>query len=154
MLESFPLYSTIGTEVNNLHLIAGPSVSRSDSMTPPPTTAAVAAGGGIQRASVTDYERLFAETDSEEEDEEDEVEDDEAAPAAIPTRAADEETAAREEVALGHCRLPPSASAADAAAPQGCQMAKFDPFLSLDCGLVYLYSLVPGWRAWGRNPRK
>ena len=113
-------------------------MSRSDSMTPPPSAAAAAAVavGGVQRASVTDYERLFAETDSEEEDEEDEVEDDEAAPAAIPMRAADEETAAREEVALGHCRLPPSASAADAAAPQGCQMAKFDPFLSLDCARV------------------
>ena len=28
---------------------------------------------------------------------------------------------------------------------QGCQMAKFDPFLSW---------IAPGWRAWGRNPRK
>ena len=28
---------------------------------------------------------------------------------------------------------------------QGCQMAKFDPFLSLDCARV---------GAWGRNPRK
>ena len=27
----------------------------------------------------------------------------------------------------------------------GCQMAKFDPFLTW---------IAPGWRAWGRNPRK
>ena len=31
---------------------------------------------------------------------------------------------------------------------QGCQMARFDPFLSLDC------ARVEGVAAWGRNPRK
>ena len=35
---------------------------------------------------------------------------------------------------------------------------KFDPFLSLDCGGLNLIPsfpwIVPGWRAWGRNPRK
>ena len=74
-------------------LVPGPSVSRSDSMTPPPTTAATSAvtAAGVQSASVTDYERLFAESESEEEDDEDE-EDHEAPPADLPVAAADGES--------------------------------------------------------------
>ena len=37
---------------------------------------------------------------------------------------------------------------------QCCQMAKFDPFLSLDCARVEGLLGGTGWRAWGRNPRK
>ena len=41
----------------------------------------------------------------------------------------------------------------EATAKQGCQMAKCDPFLSLDCARVEGVG-APGWRAWGCNPRK
>ena len=102
MIESYLLEHTLhqGAKCRSLLVILGPSRSRSDSITPPPTAAlaaaaAVASEAGVPRTSVTDYERLFAESESDE-DEEDE-EDDPPPPLAAGEGAA----AAGDEVALG-----------------------------------------------------